>query len=98
MIISDLKGVKSVEPTLSISPGYIQNGSGTKYTLTARRRGLPGITLLQLATGSQLSSTSSASQIVLAKSYVKAPRLSSNAAAIGATGEDGASGCRPQPS
>ena len=95
-IISDLKGVKSVMPTLSISPGYIQNGSGTKYTLTAIGA-VPGITL-QLATGSQLSSTSSESQIVLAKSYVKALGLSSNAGAIGATVKIGITDAARNPS
>jgi putative ABC transport system permease protein len=79
--ITALKGVKSVQPTLSISPGYVQRGSGTKYTLNASGA-VPGIKL-QLAAGSQPSPTSSESQIVLAKSYVKALGLSSNAAAIG---------------
>ncbi len=81
--ITALKGVKSVQPTLSISPGYVQLGSGTKYTLNASGA-VPGITL-QLAAGAQPSSTSSESQIVLAKSYVKALGLSSTAAAIGTT-------------
>ena len=81
--ITNITGVKSVQPTLSINPGYIQNGSGTEYTVTAIGA-VPGITL-QLASGSQLSSTSSESQVVLAKSYVKALGLSSNSAAIGAT-------------
>jgi putative ABC transport system permease protein len=94
--ITGLKGVKSVQPTLSISPGYIQNGSGTKYTLTAIGA-VPGITL-QLATGSQLSSTSSQSQIVLAKSYVKALGLSSNSAAIGATVKIGITDAARNPS
>ncbi len=79
--IGSLTGVKSVQPTLSISPGYIQVGSGTKYTLNASGA-VPGIRL-QLAAGSQPSSTSSDSQIVLAKSYVKALGLASNAGAIG---------------
>lgn len=87
-IITALKGVKSVQPTLSISPGYVQlgsgqNGTGTKYTLNASGA-VPGIKL-QLTAGSQPNSTSSESQIVLAKSYVKALGLSSNAAAIGTT-------------
>ncbi|MHC5797003.1 ABC transporter permease [Lacisediminihabitans sp. FW035] len=81
--ITSLKGVKSVQPTLSISPGYVQVGSGTKYTLNASGA-VPGIKL-QLAAGSQPSSTSGESQIVLAKSYVKALGLSSNASAIGTT-------------
>ncbi|QNE46272.1 ABC transporter permease [Glaciihabitans sp. INWT7] len=81
--ITALKGVKSVQPTLSISPNYIQIGSGTKYALNASGA-VPGIKL-QLAAGAQPSSTSGESQIVVAKSYVKALGLSSNSAAIGTT-------------
>jgi putative ABC transport system permease protein len=81
--ISAIAGVKSVVPTLSIRTDYIQNGSGTKYTLNASGA-VPGIKL-QLAAGAQPSPTSSAPQIALPASYVKALGLSSNAAAIGAT-------------
>lgn len=81
--ITAVKGVTSVAPTLSINPGYIQNGSGTRYTLNASGA-VPGIKL-QLAAGAQPSASSSDLQIVLPVSYVKALKLSSNSAAIGAT-------------
>jgi putative ABC transport system permease protein len=81
--IAAVKGVVSVQPTLSISPDYVEAGTGTRYALSASGA-VPGLKL-QLAAGAQLSATSSALQIVLPVSYVKALGYSSDRSAIGST-------------
>jgi putative ABC transport system permease protein len=81
--IAGVAGVVSVQPTLSISPDYVEAGTGTKYSLSASGA-VPGLKL-QLAAGAQPSATSSAPQIVLPVSYVKALGYSSDRSAIGST-------------
>lgn len=86
--IGGVSGVNSVQPTLAISPRYIANGTGEKYTITANGSG-SGVTL-QLKSGAQPNETTGEYQVVLPTSYVSLLGFSSNSAAIGQTVDIGA--------
>lgn len=86
--LGGVSGVNSVKPNLAISPSYIANGDGEKYTITASGSG-SGVTL-QLKTGAQPNETTADYQVVLPTSYVTPLGFSSNSTAIGQTVDIGA--------
>lgn len=84
--VSNLKtisGVKTVSPSVQISPDYIQYASNGKYVLSLGAGS--GLTKADLAAGQQLSASSTAGQIIIPTDYVTPLGLSRASDAIGKT-------------
>jgi putative ABC transport system permease protein len=81
--LKGIEGVTSVEATKAISADYIVHGDGTKYVVTVGS--LVSGQTLQLASGTNLDSSSKALQVVLPDSYITPLGFTSSDAAIGQT-------------
>jgi putative ABC transport system permease protein len=80
--IRNTSGVKSVQPSVALATRWMSHGSGDKYVVSVSQDS--GIKA-DLASGKQLSSSSSANQVILPTNDLKALGLGSSSAAVGKT-------------
>ncbi len=81
--IAGVKGVISVDPTVTVSPDYIEYATNGKYQLAVNN--FASVTKPPLAAGAQLDYQASANQIVLPTDYISSLGFTSDADAVGKT-------------
>ncbi|HEV7949189.1 MAG TPA: ABC transporter permease [Glaciihabitans sp.] len=81
--LTTINGVESAEPTLSVSPDYIQYGDGDQYQVSVGSV-IPGITL-QLAAGDQPQYNADDYQVAIPESYLEPLGFADADAAVGET-------------
>ncbi|AMB60027.1 ABC transporter permease [Microterricola viridarii] len=81
--IRAVDGIDDVQPTVMLSPDYIEFGDNGKYQLSVNP--MAGIATIDLAAGKQLESGSGQNQILLPASYVEGIGFDDVESAIGET-------------
>ncbi|TFC40963.1 ABC transporter permease [Cryobacterium shii] len=81
--IKDTKGILGVDPSVQVTPDYIQHDGGGKFELTVNPTAT--LTTADLAAGAQLDNDSSTDQILVPTTYLDTLDFSSAKAAIGQT-------------
>jgi putative ABC transport system permease protein len=81
--IKDTAGIRSVQPSVALSAKWLEYGDAGKYVVSVT--GNAGVVKADLATGSQLSDSSSENQVILPTNFLKKLGLGSASNAVGKT-------------